>query len=234
VSSINLKSLASSNPSQANQAAEKNPHSSAGLVRRLFWCLIFVCCACCILYAFRGILLTAVARAWVVNDPSAKADAIVILGGKPTLRPAAAARLFHAGAAPRILYMKTRVEQVAGLDLTYSEGEITRRVLLANNVPLQSIVEIGDGVANTRDEALAVRSWVTANHAKSVIIDTDLAHTRRAQWIFERELKGSGAQVFVCAAQPKDYGVTNWWKCEDGLVGFQNEFLKYLFYRVRY
>ena len=89
-------------------------------------------------------------------------------------------------------------------------------------------------LASTYDEARAVRAWLATNSAKSILIATDLSHTRRARWIFQKELEGTGVQVRVHAIQPKEYGLTNWWQHEEGLIAFQNEFIKSLYYHLKY
>jgi len=175
-----------------------------------------------------------VAQAWVVNDPPAQADVIVVLGGRPELRPFEAARLYRAGVAPRILYMDVKPNQATEMGLMPSEREITRRALVSNGVPETAMVAVGHDVASTYDETRAVRAWLATNSAKSILIATDLSHTRRARWVFHRELQGTGVQVRVHAIQPKEYGLTNWWLHEEGLVAFQNEFLKFAFYRLKY
>jgi hypothetical protein len=58
------------------------------------------CALLLVLYVFRAPWLTSVAQAWVVNEPTTKADAIVVLGGGLENRPFAAAKLFHDGVAP--------------------------------------------------------------------------------------------------------------------------------------
>jgi uncharacterized SAM-binding protein YcdF (DUF218 family) len=203
-------------------------------LRRIAWLLTLGCTLLLVCYVFRAPLLTSVAEAWVVNEPTAYADAIVILGGRPDLRPFAAARLYHAGIAPCILYMDVKLSPEVQLGLTLSEREITRRVLLSNNVPESATVAVGDGVASTYGESRAVRSWLATNAAKSIVLCTDLSHTRRALWIFRKELAGTGVQVNVNAIQPRDYGLTNWWRHEDGLIAFQNEFIKSLYYHFKY
>jgi uncharacterized SAM-binding protein YcdF (DUF218 family) len=202
------------------------------LLRRLLaWSLAVACALLLCCYLFRAPLLTGVANAWVVNDPATNADAIVVLGGKPELRPA---RLYHAGVAPRVLYMDVKLDQVAEKGLTLSEREITRRVLLSNGVPESAIMAVGNGVATTYDESLAVRAWLATNIAKTILITTDLSHTRRARWIFRKELQGTGVQVRVHAIEPRGYSTTNWWLHEEGLIAFQNEWLKSIYYWFKY
>jgi uncharacterized SAM-binding protein YcdF (DUF218 family) len=203
-------------------------------LRRIAWLSVFGCTLFFILHAFRTPLLTALAETWVVNDPTAKADVIVVLGGKPDLRPFEAARLYHAGVAPRILYMDVKLNPAAELGLMPSEREITRRVLLSNNVPETAMMAVGNGVATTYDESCAIRAWLATNAAKSILISTDIFHTRRAQWIFARELNDTGVKVHTRAITPKEYDVSNWWQHEEGVTVFQNELLKLIYYRCKY
>jgi uncharacterized SAM-binding protein YcdF (DUF218 family) len=181
-------------------------------------------------WLFRVPLLTGLARAWVVDEPLTKADAIVVLGGHPELRAVEAARLYHLGIAPRILYMDVKIPPGLDPGIMPSEREETRRLLVTNNVPESAMTAIGGAVANTYDESLAVRAWALQNGAKSILITTDLFHTRRARHQFKKEFKATGVQVRVHAVIPPDYGVNNWWRQEDGFLAFQNEILKSVYY----
>lgn len=58
--------------------------------------------------------------------------------------------------------------------------------------------------------------------------------TRRVRWIVERELGAVGVRVMVDALIPREYAITDWWRHEEGLTAFQNEVIKYLFYRIKY
>jgi len=205
------------------------------LIRRLAWAVASFCAVLLVCYVFRAPLLTGMARAWVVNDPATNADAIVVLGGRPELRPYEAARLYQAGVAPRILYMNVKLNPAMEQGLMPSERELTRRVLLSNHVPEAAMTAVGDAVATTYDESRAVRAWLSTNNSvKSILITTDLSHTRRARWIFRKELHDTGVQVHIHAIQPNEYGLTNWWLHEEGLVAFQNEFIKSVYYWVKY
>jgi len=192
-------------------------------------CLVLVLC-----YLFRSSLLTGLAHAWVVDEPLTKADAIVVLGGRPDLRPFEAAQLFHQGLATQILYMDVKLDPAAELHITQSEREVTHKVLLSQGVPETAMTAIGDGVTSTFDESVAVRAWAETNHAKSLIIPTDLSHTRRVRWLFRRQLNGIGTKVELHAITPKEYSITNWWRREQGLIAFQNEVIKSVYYQIKY
>jgi uncharacterized SAM-binding protein YcdF (DUF218 family) len=221
----------------ANRRARSAPAPGGwflGCLKRFALCLIGCAALLLLAYLNRESLLTSLARSWVVNEPASKADAIVVLGGNPELRPFAAARLYHQGIAPRILYMDVRHSAAQQLGLAPPERELTRRLLLSQNVPESALVAIGTNVASTYDESCAVRLWMDRTRAQSVVIPTDLFPTRRTRWIFERELNGSGRRVFIEAVAPKNYSVSNWWHHEESLISFQNEFVKDIYYHWKY
>jgi uncharacterized SAM-binding protein YcdF (DUF218 family) len=187
-----------------------------------------------VVYAFRAPLLVDLARVWVVNQPATHADAIVILGGGIENRPFAAARLFHDGVAPRILYMDVKTGPAEQLGIGPSERDQTRRILLSNNVPESAIQSIGSQVASTYDESRAVHTWARQTGATSIVITTELFHTRRARWIFRHELRDMPVKIYVVAVDPVHYQINNWWRNEEGVVAFQNEIIKSIYYWLKY
>jgi uncharacterized SAM-binding protein YcdF (DUF218 family) len=174
------------------------------------------------------------ADAWVVNDPVTKADAIVILGGGPETRPFAAARLYHDDVASMVLYTDVRPGPAEELGITPREAELTHRILLSNGVPETAMTMIGTNVASTYDESRAVRAWMEKTGAKSILIPTDPFHTRRVRWIFSKELRDTKTAIHVVPVNPVRYRTDDWWRHEDGWVAFQNEIIKYIYYRVEY
>ena len=185
-------------------------------------------------YVFRAPLLAEVARAWVVNEPATQADAIVILGGGIENRPFAAARMFHEGIAPKVLYMNVRLGPAEELGVGLSEREETRRILLSNSVPESALVALGTNVASTYDESRAVREWVRQTGATSIVIATDLFHTRRARWIFRRELRDTPVKIYIVGVAPVRYKMNDWWRNEEGVIQFQNELAKSVYYWFKY
>src|SRR5262249_20316499 len=71
-------------------------------------CLLALCALLFPLYLARAPVLRGLANAWIVEDPLAKADCIVLLGGGREIRPFAAARLYREGWAPRVLIPNIR------------------------------------------------------------------------------------------------------------------------------
>lgn len=203
-------------------------------LKRLLAALLALCALLAIGYVFREPLLRGAASAWIVNDSLSKADVIVVLSGGMETRPFEAARLYHLGLAPKILLTSPKPTPAEQLGLTAAEPEIARRILIKKDVPAPAIAVAPGMVNSTYDESIAVRDWAKTNHIKRIIIATDVFHTRRACWMFRRELKRLGVQVEMDAVPVREYTVADWWKHEQGVVAFQNEALKYAYYRFKY
>ena len=204
------------------------------LARHLAWAFGIGCVLLSVCYLFRAPLLAGLAEAWVINDPAAKADAIVIPGGAVENRPFAAAKLYHDGVAPMILYMNVKLNPAEELGIYPPEAEQTRRVLMSNNVPATAMTLIGTDVASTYDEACAVRAWAEKSGAKAILVPTSPFHTRRVRWIYSKELRSTGTEIHVIPVKPVRYRVKEWWQHEEGVLAFQNEVVKYLYYRWEY
>jgi uncharacterized SAM-binding protein YcdF (DUF218 family) len=127
--------------------------------------------------------------------------------------------------------MNVKLTPAEKMGISQTEQEETRRILLSNSIPESAIQAIGTNVASTYDESFAVRAWESRSGAKSIVVVTDVFHTRRARWIFEKQLRGTGIQVHMLGVATLEYGTTNWWQHEEGVIGFQNEVMKYIYYR---
>jgi uncharacterized SAM-binding protein YcdF (DUF218 family) len=185
-------------------------------------------------WSFRASLLTGIANAWIVNDTPEKADAIVVLGGGVEYRPFAAARLYNEGYAPKILIMDVDLSPTERMGLKQPEKSVTRQILLRNGVPDSGIETVGHAVHNTYQESLGVKEWAKQNGAKQLLIVTEIFHTRRVKWLFRKQFRGTGTGIRSAAVQPWDYQSTNWWQHEQGLIAFQNEWVKLPYYWLKY
>jgi len=167
----------------------------------------------------------------MVNDPPVKADAIVVLGGGAQFRSFEAARLYHAGLAPAILLMNSELRATDSMGLTIPEVELVRRILLTNAVPAAAIQIAGTNLTSTFEEAMAARHWSRASGATSLLIPTGSFHSRRVRWVFRKNL-GDTVRITVTSIRPEE--CRDWWMDEKALLDFQNEFVKFVLYRLRY
>lgn len=193
---------------------------------------VVLCCAA--VWVNRMELLRGAADLWVVSDNVGPADAVVIFGGGLNTRPFAAAKYYREGFTNKILVSNVGLDRAEVVGGVPSHAALNRRILLKLGVPETAIKTFGSGLSNTHQEAVALRRWAVSHHASTVIVPTEDFSSRRVRWIVTHELAGTGIQVEVPALDNTKYGVENWWKDEKAIVDFQNEVLKYVYYRLKY
>jgi uncharacterized SAM-binding protein YcdF (DUF218 family) len=179
-------------------------------------------------------LLRGAASLWIVSDPVTRADAIVVLSGNYYERPLVAADLYRRGFANKILVSHTASTQQTPVPISPTDSELNRTALLKLGVPPGAIEYFGNANSNTRKEAVAIRQWAERNAASAFIIPTEMFSARRVRWIFQRELSGRGVIIEVPSFEPLGYTRGEWWKAEQGVIAFQNELIKYIYYRLKY
>jgi uncharacterized SAM-binding protein YcdF (DUF218 family) len=188
-------------------------------------------------FLFRTQLLTGLARFLIVNDEIQQpADIIYILNGEVNTRPFHAAKLLQAGLAPRIVIPRAEDGPAAAIHVFPNDTDASVEILQTLEVPSDKITVllVQGGVTSTRDEAVVLRHYIEEHGIERVILVTSAFHTRRAQWIFDKVLAGSGVSVEISAAPQWKFDKTNWWREERGLIMLTNEYLKLIYYLAVY
>src|SRR5712691_12574554 len=118
----------------------------------------------CVGLALAMVIFFGVGRWLVVEDPLAKARAIVVLSGAMPLRAVEAAKLYRAGYAPEIwlTHSAEPAETLKGLGIPFAgEDYYSKLVLIHEGVPLEAIHVLEPPVVNTVDEIRAVAAVLT-------------------------------------------------------------------------
>ena len=179
-------------------------------------------------------LLRGAADLWIVSDPITHADAIAILGGGLDTRPFVAADLYRKGLVKKVLVSQVEDDGAVAIGAVQGHTESNRQVLLRLGVPPDAIETFGNANKNTWDEAAALLEWAERHAASTVIIPIEIFSTRRVRWTFDRAFAGQPIHAEVSSIDPPQYTRANWWTNELGLITFQNEILKYIYYRLKY
>ena len=185
-------------------------------------------------WAERAPLLRGVANLWIVSDPLTPADVAVVLGGGLDVRPFAAAELYHKGLVKKVLVSQVGDARAVAIGAARGHTEANRQVLLKLGVPADAIETFGSSNKNTKDEALALLEWAQRHASRAVIIPAEIFEARRVRWIFRREFAGQPIRIEVASFDPPQYTRADWWTNERGIVEFQNEILKFIYYRLKY
>ena len=166
----------------------------------------------------RDTLLRGLADLWIVSDPVTRGDAVVVLGGGLKYRPPIAADLYKKGLVSKVLVSQLR--------------EPNRTALLKLGVPDAAIEMFGTENRNTEDEVLALKDWAEHNAASVLIVPSEIFAARRVRSIFHHQFQGTGVRVEVPSFE-EDFTRAGWWKTKAGLIAFQTEVLKYIYYRFK-
>ena len=211
------------------------PHKSR-LLRNILIAGVVLLLLVIFAYAFRTSILTGVADYLIVSDKLQSADILFLLNGDYNTRPFYASDLYKQGLAPTIVIARSENTPAVDLGLVRNDTDIAVGVMEKLGVPAGKIfvLPIPGGVTSTFDEAGALKQYIDANGVHSVILVTSAFHTRRAKWIFGRELAGLPVSLEMAAAPYPTFDQTNWWHNETGLITVNNEYIKLVFYFFKY
>ncbi len=225
------------------------------------WLTIFgiLACLAAAAYGFRDRLLTWVALPLVSSDSGhlQKADAAMVLGGGSDTRSFEAAKLYFEGLTSTVLLANQEPGRAAELGLDRSGTEISLGVMTEiAGIPPESIVllgtrgearwadQLGKGqllqewkalgfVTSTFEEARVLQRWCQTHGARSVIVVTNTLYSSRVRRIFQKVL-GEKIHLQVAAADSLKFNNEDWWRTEEGLIAVNNEWVKTVYYWLKY
>jgi uncharacterized SAM-binding protein YcdF (DUF218 family) len=188
-----------------------------GIVTTLI-ALVFVVVLCALVYFTRHRIMRFAAESWVVDEPAAHADAIVVLSDDNFYgdRATHAAELFRQGVAPVVVASGRKLRPNAGI------SELIEHDLIERGVPKQNIVAFAHQAEDTWEEAQAIAQLARQNHWKTLVIVTSNYHTRRVRYIFDKVLP-KGITATVASARDGDFDPERWWEKRESIKLFAHE-----------
>jgi len=164
------------------------------------------------------------ARFLVVDNPQ-KSDAIVVLAGEASARPAHALELLRQGMAPRLFLDAEVGEPMYDQQLTDVAQKYVNTLPERNSIRVCPIVGRSTA-AETEDVARCLQSL----GAHRVLLVTSEYHTRRALTIFSRRLPQYQWSV-AAARNPMLFGAA-WWTNREWAKVILNEWTKLIWWEV--
>lgn len=177
-----------------------------------------------------GVFTITVGHFLATEDAFSQADAIVVLGGEDGsfFRVRHAMELFNAGHAPVVVFSGGTLKDAG---IACSSAQLSVEAAQQLGLPAEATV-IADGAQSTYDEAVNIRRLARQRRWRSLILVTDLFHTRRAARTFRTLLPA--ITIYVSAAPDPRYDASRWWQNEHSLVAVFNEMIKLGFYWLKY
>jgi uncharacterized SAM-binding protein YcdF (DUF218 family) len=190
-------------------------------------------------FCVAGALLVAYAGRFLeVRDPlPAAADAIVIMAGSLADRSLAAADLYHAGLAPRVVV--TREQLRSGEAALHARGvtlpenhDLTITALEALGIPRAAIVVLTRRNDSTESEARTIARWACRRRSRHLIVVTSRPHARRARRIL-REALGPAIALSLAPTRYDPFQARRWWRDRRSAKFVWWEYEKLLHYWLR-
>jgi uncharacterized SAM-binding protein YcdF (DUF218 family) len=168
-----------------------------------------------------------VGRWLVVEDPLAKARAIVVLSGAMPSRAIEAAKLYREGYAPEV-WLTHSMEPGKTLEemgVPFSgEDNYNKLVLIHEGVPQEAIHVLEPPIVNTADEIKVVAATLARTKSEGVILVTTKVHTRRVGLLWRRLAPGQGRAI-VRAASSDPFDPRHWWRTTSDALDVLREVL---------
>jgi len=190
-----------------------------------------------LLYSVRGPILRRVGAYLVDTDTTLnRNDVIFVLNGGINTRPFYAAELYDQGKAPRVAIAQSESSPAVELGLLENTTDTAVKIMIMEGVVADNLYLLSakQPVTSTFDEAAALRRYMIERNYDTVLLITSAMHTRRARWIFEKELAGLDIHMQVAGAPHATFDASNWWTVENGLIFVNNEYIKLFFYWIKY
>jgi uncharacterized SAM-binding protein YcdF (DUF218 family) len=217
-----------SQPARSAAAVRRRP------LRRTAWIVVALGILATASWVWREPLLRGAADHWVVSDAITRADAVAIFGGGAEVRAFVAADLYKKGLVRKIVISETWEDASVAIGANPSHSEYNRTVLVKLGVPESAMETFGTANRSTRDEAVTLREWADRNKVSAIIVPTEMFSARRVRWMLHRAFGSTDVRIEVPSYESARFKHDQWWKTEEGIVVFQNEILKYIYYRVKY
>jgi uncharacterized SAM-binding protein YcdF (DUF218 family) len=186
-------------------SARRNPERGGALVSLIILVVVVVLCA--IVYWARHPIMRFAAESWVIDEPAAHADALLLLGDDNFYadRATRAAEMIRHGVAPVVVASGRRLRPSAGV------AELQEHDLIERGVPKDKIIRFPHDADSTLEEAAALARLCSERHFRSVIVVTSNYHARRTRYIFAKVFP-PGIAVSVAGAHDGDFDPDHWWE----------------------
>ena len=192
-----------------------------------------------VLLLFAGLFRTTLyglAGNWLmVEDKLEQADAIFLLGGGAFDRVNETVILLEQGFADKVICSGAWIPGVLKLlKNELMEAEVSRIGLVKNNGVDQANVDVILEGTSTKEESELILAYCQKHQFKTVIVLSSKFHTRRVSMVFKPLLEPAGIKVIIHGAPSSRYSEAEWWKYESGMIMVNNEYMKHLYYFLKY
>ncbi len=196
--------------------------------------LLFIFFIFTILFLKRTSILIFIGYFLVADDSNYTSPVYAVLGGNSVERGKAAAWL--AKENPQSTFIVTggnRPSQLAAVGIITTEADLTQQCMVHLGVDSTRIKKLEVGTSS-KEEADLLLDHCIKNNIQQITIVSGQYHLRRLRRTFEPRFESAQIKIKFFGAHEKDFNPLCWWKSESGLIYTNNEYIKILYYWLKY
>lgn len=187
-----------------------------------------------LLYLLRIPLLRGMGNYLINDDQVQKVDAAFVLSGASYERSKEGALIFDQGYAPIVVATGGNISQtLLSMNMELYEADISAAALERLGVDRQNIEIIQEGTS-TYEEAEIISRYAQEKGWNQVMIISSAFHTRRVNNVFKKRFRNTGIEINIHSAPPVQYSIESWWEKEEGLMSVYSEYVKLIYYAIKY
>ena len=114
-----------------------------------------------------------------------------------------------------------------------SESEVTKKFIVENGVDSNYVTALIQATS-TKEESAVILNYCKQHQLKKAIVVTSKFHLRRVGMVFKELFEENGIEVILRGAPSSAYNEEEWWNYELGLIMVNNEYVKLLYYLIKY
>jgi len=187
-----------------------------------------------LLVLFRVSILQGIGNILIDEDNPVKAEAAFVLSGNSTERAQKAYNLYQQNYINKIYTTGSQINDVLmAVDVQMTDAELTQKILLDMGIDSSIVTPIDIGTS-TFEESEEILGYSQQKGFKRIIVISSKFHTRRIRSVFNKKFHEAGIEVFVIGADPLKYKIEDWWNYEQSLIFVNNEYIKMVYYWLKY
>lgn len=183
---------------------------------------------------FHKSVLRGVGDLLICTDPLTHADAVFVLSGNPFDRSKEAAKLVKEGYTDKLICTGESIPMdVFALGLIHTEADISAIMAYREQID-SSVVTVVHKGTSTKEESDIIYEYARSHNMDTIIVVSNKFHTRRVSQVFHKKFKNSDIHLIVHGAPASAYQEETWWQNEYGLIFVNNEYIKQVYYFLKY
>lgn len=159
---------------------------------------------------------------------------IVLLMGSIADRSLGAAELFKKSHVNKIIMVRSPslgTEKLRSMGVHLEDiSEISKRVLIELGVSEEDIIILPGNTKSTKDEAIAVKYFMSQGSFNTILLVTSKYHSSRSKYIFKQILKGTDKVVYSHPTPYDKFEAKKWYRDRDSAKNVVYEYIKWFYF----